>query len=146
MLNKNLENNDLKRLKEAIQIAKQIRKQCEIIAPYSDLQCWCGIASCALSKALTKKGISNKIIFGEFRRTKNERGDDHCCILVGDKIIDITATQFGISRSVYVVSSNNYSYKYFNAIKGLRSFFRTWPSDQKPRKKLIEKIAKTDRK
>ena len=104
----NKKSKDLQRIR---QIASRVRKQCEKFADSPDnhfldnLEGLCAIASYILQKELHKKGIDTKLIQGNFLEEWDEPCPDpynHCWIEWKDYIIDVTATQFGFKRKVYI--------------------------------------------
>ena len=143
-------------LAQAITTAVQIREKCVKIATCTtgrkycppidirgktNLWNWCGVASRALSMHLTEKGIRNKLIFGYFNdKTRcSEADENHCWVVVGNNIIDVTATQFGDFPPVYVVPRNSWRYKERNVIKDPEEFFACWGS-QRPSKRILKEI------
>lgn len=101
--------------KKIISIAEAVRMRCEVFAESSqsgdydfhkqrDLACMCAVASFALHTALKRNGIKTRVAYGQFD------GMDHCWIEYRDLIIDITATQFGMSR-IHVVNKHNAMYQ-----------------------------------
>lgn len=146
-------------LAEAITAASQIREKCVKVATCTtgrkycppreicgeeNLGNWCGIASRALSMHLTKRGIRNKLIFGYFnsRSKGTEAFGNHCWVIVGSNIIDITATQFGDFPSVHVVPRNNWRYEEENVIENPEEFFACW-GGQRPSKRILKEIEET---
>lgn len=66
-----------------------------------NLQGACAIASYTLHRTLNNLHIPNRFVMGWFR-DKWSNDENHCWLEVGEHIVDITATQFGISDKVYV--------------------------------------------
>lgn len=128
----------------ALIIAAHVRKTFERIARDesfpADLACLCLRASKALAKALTKTGIKAKLVMGGYREPYGECGD-HCWIEIGDKIIDITATQFGTFDRVHVTDVSDP--EYFAAFKSARRIAReisTWDINQRPQREDLAAI------
>ena len=140
-------------MKELVDIAREVRKRCEEFSfsekardydfyMQADLSCMCGVASFALSVALDGENIINRVFCGEYRRNINDDwkfGETHCWVCVNGRIVDITATQFGVKEKVHIVSACNRHY-----IKGkVVNFddFKDWDR-QKPSVELVSKIIK----
>lgn len=51
----------------------------------------CAIASVRIHKSLKQKGVKSKIVVADFYN-----GGSHCFVQVGEEILDVTATQFGL--------------------------------------------------
>lgn len=123
-------------------IAKKVRKQCESFAfskasegyDFSyrgDLECMCAVASYALMTALQKKKIPCKMISGTCYY------DNHCWVEVYNHIVDITATQFGINKRVYI-SKDKSNYAAESDVKSCHSL--GWGKSQNPTRKLTKRI------
>jgi len=136
-------------------IASKVRKACEKFS-YSDkaknydfhlkkdLSCMCAVASTVLKEVLLRNSIQSKFVCGQFSEFEVEglprHGDDHCWVECGNKIIDITATQFGNFKSVWIVSKKHYFY-----IKAFECDFRYlkkvgWDKSQRPNKRVVSQI------
>lgn len=81
-------------------IAKEIREDCLIKYKKrfeSDLFGCCAIASGRLHKRLIEEGYNPIIV-----QTSHPKDNDcsHCYVVVGEYVVDITATQFGENESV----------------------------------------------
>lgn len=119
-----------------LQVAKRTRKACESYAKETnifaeDLNSMCAIASAYLMKRLSCARIRAEFVIGTYD------GSDHCWVEHKDKIIDITATQFGILQAVFVTSKYNKDYfaKCRAAQRIARTFLikenRDWPYNQR---------------
>jgi len=98
-------------LEIASYIRKSIYKECvlkDLVSFGKNMTGACAISSYALYKALKNKGLKVKFVLGHFDYYLNK----HCWIEYKDKIIDITATQFGNNFSdVFVTDIKNERYK-----------------------------------
>lgn len=111
-------------------IAKRVRKKVEGFSKttdfyFPDLECWCAISSELLYRELAKHGIPSTFVVGSYK------GYGHAWIEVNGCIVDITATQFGVTKRVYVVKNTNK--KYNGKLFGKAAFndvYTTWPADQ----------------
>jgi hypothetical protein len=91
----------LKRIK---QIAKEVRKFFENDpASTKQLHRLCFRASVSLAKRLQSKGIKAKVVHGYMCDTKGWI-NRHSWVVYKNKIIDLTATQFGYKPRVFVRS------------------------------------------
>jgi hypothetical protein len=120
-------------LRKVRRIARAARKWAEEYAEYKgmhrDLMCLCAIASAELHKKLRKE--KQPSILCENR--------EHCFVMCGDYVVDITATQFGIQEDIYirkheVVKAQSF-YRInneFSSVKKLREHQKKegWPRDQ----------------
>jgi hypothetical protein len=100
-------------------------KQISPLPPYK-LSGVCGIASYSLYRVYREHKYNAKLACGSFKDWP------HAFLICDDFIIDITATQFGISDEVYITNSNSTDYKvqYINdrAIESLKR----WPNSKQP--------------
>jgi len=132
-------------------IAKRVRRKCELFSrspeaskhdfyKTPDLVCMCAVASFALSKALNKSGIRNKVIKGYYGSEGH-----HCWVeLKNGMIIDITATQFGIRQRVLIVSNDSLLFhKYKDGKPVCYQDLNSW-DNQAPKKRLTKKIIDID--
>ena len=71
----------------------------------SDLAGACGLASYFLMREAERAGLYANYISGYFK------GCNHSWVEFEDRIIDLTATQFGILKETYVVKKNNRKYQ-----------------------------------
>lgn len=89
-----------------LQIAKQVRATMEILAENTNgewnLGGYCGIAAVEMWRELKKKNIRSVVELGHIRG-----GGCHCWTTLGDKIIDVTATQFEDFDNPVVITSKN---------------------------------------
>jgi len=72
-----------------LQIAFDLRRQAERYVGGTGLVGMCGICSWLLARQFQKYGYSAAVVSGTFM------GNDHCWVLSGKAIWDITLTQFG---------------------------------------------------
>ena len=90
-------------------LAQEVRREMESVARMekfpADLCGLCARASYKLQTRLRAAGIEVDFVYGEFDTL------DHCWVVYKKKIVDITATQFGLSfPSVYVTSVHDQMY------------------------------------
>lgn len=111
----------------------------------SDLECFCGIASFFLVMVAKKLGFKLSLIegmaFNEWLINRLQTGcidnqgldGNHCWVEHNGKIIDITATQFGIRQKVHIVDIGDDNYWVIDRNSTVRrSFKHEWPEDQNP--------------
>jgi hypothetical protein len=135
---------------KVISYAKSSRKIVERLAKHIDnswpveagdsktLECYCAIASHLLYKLAKKNNIKINFHVGKFKSY------DHAFNSYDGKIIDITATQFGLKNKVYVIDSENPYYKiHFSNEKAIDYVEHYWPTCQTLRrwKTPIKEIA-----
>lgn len=135
--------------KKLQEIAAHIRRNCELYAkhcagydaPYrrGGLKGMCALASSALLLALEHKGIFGTLAGGRFCHNKKTRGEAHYWVEVGNYIVDITATQFGVKEKVVITSSPDPRYFLMDDDVEVRHFDGWW-ADQRPTAKKIERI------
>ena len=115
-------------------ISRKCRKRLEKYAKDfnfpDNLEELCAIASATLFKEFEKHGIKSKIILNPF----------HCFVKIDDKIVDITASQFGVQypkiliKKYEKVEDNLWwkEEKSFTSIKRLYNwqYIRKWPNRQ----------------
>ena len=134
--------------KEVIKLAKIARDACYKFAMSEDawdydfhrdksLACMCAIASFVLKDILKENGYSCKVLHGYYEDEFN----DHCWVRYKDYNIDITATQFNISKSVYITKKTN---KFYVANITYKTFkeLSDWPKSQQPSRKVVNMIKK----
>ena len=140
-------------MNDVISIATKVRRQCEIFAQSSeakghdfhtyfdksDLACMCAVASYTLAKALNDNGIRCKMVTGWFREWADYE-EQHCWVETHNKIIDITATQFGIKKPVFIVSRHHEKYHRDKIVRDPNEL-AGW-GNQKPNQKLTKIILK----
>ena len=107
-----------------------------------DLACFCALASYFFKIVAERFDYDVILVEGvafDFFDFKNSLSDNinHCWTEYNGKIYDLTATQFGSSRTVHIVNKTNKNYYAINAgIKvddhNLSESFREWPSEQAP--------------
>lgn len=121
-------------------IAKAARKEMEHFAKYktevSDshrLMGLCAISSYFLKILSKKMGYDIALIEGAaFDGWVSDDGINHCWNLYDGKIIDITATQFGVHRKVHIVNADNKKYIPKRKIVNLTRTFEHWLDEQSP--------------
>lgn len=140
-------------------IAREARKLTKALVTkhqdvYSDvdlesLDCGCAIGSTILLKLLHKNNIKAKLCINDW----------HAFVMVGDHVIDITATQFNTFRNNPVLilplsaieekrgkkTSDCFEWKVEREFPSLRKWYasrpyRTWCSEQRPRKEHVDSI------
>lgn len=138
-------------MNKILSIAQDVRNKCEEFAKSNaskkydfhnqdDLGCMCAVASFVLARALRRNRIKCNIVSGEFYDNGWPAGN-HCWVEVRNKIVDITATQFGDFPPVYVTSKKDEQYK-DGSVRNSFLWFYDW-NGQKPSPKVIKKILKT---
>jgi hypothetical protein len=91
---------------EVINIAQDVRLWAEKRAEkYGDtspqcLTCYCAIASAKMSVMMQKAGIAHKLAMAE------SVIGSHVFVLVGNWIVDVTATQFGEEEKIFIKHSH----------------------------------------
>jgi len=122
------------------QIALKIRLRCEDYVGSrgyfaSNLGSMCGIASYALKEALDCAHIDVILIYGFYEET------GHCWLEYRDVIIDITATQFGVRRKVFITHCLNKRYKFNKVMTDMEEFvIDGWIENSCPNRELIDRI------
>jgi hypothetical protein len=108
-----------------VELTANYGKQISPLPPYK-LSGVCGIASYSLYRVYREHKYNAKLACGSFKDWP------HAFLICDGFIIDITATQFGISDEVYISKSDsvNYKVKYINeqAIESLKR----WPVSKQP--------------
>ena len=108
-----------------VELTANYGKQISPLPPYK-LSGVCGIASYSLYRVYREHKYNAKLACGSFKNWP------HAFLICDEFIVDITATQFGISDEVYISKSDsvNYKVKYINeqAIESLKR----WPSSKQP--------------
>ena len=86
-----------------------------------DLKCSCAISSHAMGTLLEKMGYSPTIVFGVYDENDTKPTDwidiNHCWIELGDHIIDVTATQFGVEEEILFDEVEKFNSKFFPIIR-----------------------------
>lgn len=120
-----------------VKIARAARKEMEDFAenhndigsPH-DLGCYCAISSYFLRYLARNFGYHLKMVEGAAFEPNDIRYTNHCWLVYNDKVIDITATQFGCQKKVNIVNVGNINY--YEIRKSTEDRFSNWPSDQSP--------------
>lgn len=118
-----------KRIKQA---ATQVRKFFERVAEdevfLKNLSCLCWRASTTLAKRLQSKGFEAKVVHGEMLDVWGGT-NYHVWVVYKNKILDITATQFGYRNKIFITSTKSKLYKPLK-----KAWPRAnWPVEQRPR-------------
>lgn len=115
-----------------------------------DLTCYCAIASYLLFLVLQLcgdqpslvKGMAFDPIFDDIEGDDLDEQINHCWVELDSKIIDITATQFGIKNRVHIVSIDDENYQPIIIDANPTSkLFEGW-GNQSPFNHMLEPIAK----
>jgi len=132
---------DVKQLRKIAHVVRKQLKPLIINHPYAfdaNYGGACAISSYILTKVYSKFGITANLAIGQYRN------DSHAFVIVGEKIIDITATQFSSRLPKTLVCSitdkcYNIEFKGKDALYDLK---HEWPNDQRPStyQYLINKI------
>lgn len=126
----------------ATKIAREVRLKCEEYARRlgnryftKSLESMCGIASYALKQALEGARLDSNLVYGFYD------GMGHCWLEYGDRIIDITATQFGVRRRVYVTDYENAKYQFEKYMGSIAEFeMDGWLEGSYPTERVINAI------
>ena len=137
------------KLSEKLTIARYGRKVRSIIKEHlisnphnyyldDDFTGCCGIASVWLKKVLRKQGIKSKLVVSKLGGTKWD--GCHVYLIVGDYLVDITATQF--NKKPIVIKPLKNAKEYFwdkpKEIKNPGKFFWGWGSQNPHNYKIHE--------
>ncbi|MEM4258081.1 MAG: hypothetical protein QXL17_02880 [Candidatus Thermoplasmatota archaeon] len=118
---------DVKTLKRIHAVAKKTRKWAESYSfrrfP-SDLGGMCAIAAAELHTRLKKIGINSTIAV-------MEDWYSHCFVLYGAYVIDVTATQFGITTPVLVEEHKKMEHKKIQQIETFTDYGFPWRVSRK---------------
>lgn len=107
------------------------------------LQGACGIASLLLNRVLRRLGVKSEFVMGCY---KDDWGDEnHCWVEIPElnRVVDITATQFGVSDEVFIGEP---TFPYMPRLRGRAATtrLRCWEGQShvpyEPRLKEIEDI------
>ena len=102
-----------------------------IIEADEDLAGACAVASFFLRKKLLSYGYKTDFYVA--------KAHNHCWLRYGDKILDITATQFGHKNKVVFKKGHIHEYYYTGyKVRNFKEEFAPWPEDQKPTKEKME--------
>lgn len=134
-----------KRRPTPLEIAKEVRQRLVAIAKGQNREClsgMCAIGAMALTRSLHEwKHYEAQMVLGKFRPVKDHlTGGNHCWTIIGSRIIDVTATQFGVRNKVVNCRSVDPRYSPSRVISQVQSMPRGWPREQLPLKKLIDKL------
>jgi hypothetical protein len=81
-------------------VRDSIRNDYSIATDYKTLRGACGYASYGLYKVVP----GSSFVLGQFNDERDGNWKSHAWIEVNDKIIDITASQFGITSEIYIIN------------------------------------------
>ena len=88
-----------------------------------DLGGACAIASVALVRVLKREGIDATLVLGQYR---NALGN-HCWVLVGSRIVDLTATQYHATVEVVrIVSQSEPDYEAHHYGSDAMKYVQAW--------------------
>lgn len=128
-----------------LKLLRKIRKSLEVMAakypqPYDkDLGCMCAISSWFTSRRLKELGYDVKVIDGYYKGDE-KNGDSHCWMILGDKIVDLTYTQFeSKAPKIYITDKDDKDFSFYREIKFVKDFL-LWPGEQKPVRKNIKEL------
>lgn len=137
-----------KRRPTPTEIAQEVRKR--VVAVTEDwnkeyLSGMCAISAMALTRSLHEwEHYEAQMVLGRFRATRDHlSGGNHCWTVVGTRIIDTTATQFGVRNRVVNCRVNDPRYNPTKIIPAIQSMPKGWPREQMPLKKLIDQLVFT---
>jgi hypothetical protein len=101
-------------------VRKTIEEDCEKndwIGDSENLWGACGYASYGLYRMIP----GSVLVIGSYK-AKHTLGFTHCWVETEDKIIDLTATQFGLQSKIYILKKNgNRAKKYTPKMKGKKA-------------------------
>lgn len=133
------------RRREIERIAKVVREELERMSRAEPYLCWeesslrgaCAAGSRALVRSLRRFGVDAEFVMG------SKHGEHrHCWVVIGDAILDVTATQFGSSfPRVYWTGFDDPTY--VEMARGRRAFQRMaqeFPRDAVDDKRLARRI------
>lgn len=110
----------------------------------------CAIATHLLAHRLAKHGIKSEVAVGHFDRNSMHPHskfdiDNHTWLHVGDKIVDVTATQFSNKyhefKPVHITDKSDSMYRASKTgINAVKSIAGEWPDDQKLIKPVRKKL------
>jgi hypothetical protein len=131
---------DVHKLKRVKRIAYRVREKCELYAlnvisrdlDPKELMGLCAIASFTLCTELEKAGIEAEVYEGKY-----DTWFEHCWVVVDDKIVDITATQFGTKRRVSVRKDTS---EWYEGSSCTECELRDWVSWQRPSRSKSRRI------
>lgn len=126
--------------REIFDIAATVRKAAEKHENSNyDLNCWCAICSYHIYKKIRNK--SRRVFFAVVH---NENEGSHCFVIFDkNKMVDVTATQFGEKENIIIdyVENMQRSKKWFwnkkimtkySSVKAIKRALKEWPEDQNP--------------
>ncbi len=99
-----------------------------------DLGGWCAIAAASLETSFKRAGYP-----AEMRKGRVKKFGEHCWVVSGDHIYDITATQFGKFPKVYITPISDQKVGYSNGTKNRN--FSFWPSRNQPYSSRVDKFS-----
>lgn len=127
-------------------IAERVRKNAEHFAARypkhfgkDSLECMCAIAAFALAYALQQEEYEAQVVLGYF--DSPDAYNEHCWVRVGNTIIDITATQFGIPEPVLITDATDPRYALALVENATMDDLQEWPLIQQPHIKHSQQLA-----
>ena len=124
-----------------IDLARRVRHEVIIIAygeccRWDDLSEYCAIASHFLVSIAKRYGYKLNLIEGVAFEPCDYDFDidtNHCWVQYKGKIIDLTATQFGVKTKIHVVDDTNKNYHTVKRNQAvIKSMKNDWPREQTP--------------
>lgn len=141
---------DIQALKEKrrptpTEIACEVRKRLVAVAEdwnKGSLSGMCAISAMALTRSLHEwEHYDAQMVLGRFCAIHDHlSGGNHCWTVVGNRIIDTTATQFGVRNRIVNCRMADRRYNPEKVISNIQSMPRSWPKNQLPLKKLIDQL------
>lgn len=93
----------------------------------TDWGCSCLVCSWLLEKVFKAHGIDCELCIGEWD------GNGHAFVMIGDTVVDITATQFKLP-ALHIERLDDSYYKVNFSGRNARLDMKNWPSEQSPRR------------
>lgn len=112
------------------QYASKLRDDIYHLSFYDrDLAGACAVASFFVHKKAIALGLNSILNHGYYKE------DFHCWVSIDNIIIDITATQFGIKRKIFITKSTNKNYKSIRKFISNKApkYFDDWGTVQNPK-------------
>jgi len=125
-----------------LKIAKLVRKKAVETGLFKpDFECACAIMSVALAISFRNYGYDSTVIEGYFEKNTWPYGGAHCWVVSDNERWDLTITQFGIKKVIFVGSITDKRFKSLKKHNKLTAHsFHDWPDDQKPLRKYVKLI------
>jgi len=139
-------------------IARTVRRELRGLVKYhkdyfgKDYCGACAISAWVLYKTLQRFGYKPTFVIGTFDSGNKLKRNEHAFVLLNGKVIDITATQFGL-KPVVIEDLKGSKWDIWATGRSAKEVLRAWPREQDPfwwRHKLqkicdrcVEKLNKT---